>query len=79
MYNLAISLTLAENRHLQGEKLIPLIRDYDTKEVSVSPVMIIDGENMASIRTTIHDMLDTFIDQMIESGEFSEFDEEEEE
>jgi len=78
MYNLAISFTLAENRHLQGEKLVPLIRDDETKEVSVSPVIIVDGENMASIRTTLHDMLDTFIDQMIDSGEFSEFDEEEE-
>ena len=75
MYNLAISLTLTENRRLAGEKLMPLIRDTITSEVSVSPVIIVDAETMSAIRSKLHDLVDDFIDDMVDSGEFSEFDE----
>lgn len=78
MYNLAISLTLTENKTLSGEKIVPLIRDNDTSQVSVSPVIIIDGDTMSDIRFTLHDIIHNFIDDMIESGEFTEFAEEEE-
>ena len=57
---------------------MPLIRDNDTSQVSVSPVIIIDGDTMSDIRFTLHDIIHNFIDDMIESGEFTEFAEEEE-
>jgi hypothetical protein len=79
MYNLAVSLTLTENKRLHGEKLLPLIRDSKTGQVSISPVILVDGETMSSIRSGLHDIVDKFIDDMIESGEFSEFSSEEEE
>lgn len=78
MYNLAIGLTLTENKTLSGEKIVPLIRDNETSHVSVSPVIIVDGDTMSDIRFTLHDIIDNFIDDMIESGEFTEFMEEEE-
>jgi len=79
MYSLAISLTLSENKKLTGEKLVPLIRDRKSGQVSVSPVILIEGETMSSIRSRMHDVVNEFIDDMIETGEFTEFTDDEEE
>jgi predicted nucleic acid-binding protein len=79
MYNLAVSITLTENKKLSGEKLLPLIRDSKTGQVSVSPIILVEAETMSSIRNKLHDLVNEFIDDMIETGEFSEFADEEEE
>ena len=78
MYSLAISLTLAENRKLTGEKLVPLIKDRKSGAASVSPVIIIEGDTLSSIKNKMHDVVNQFMDEMMESEEFSEFEDEEE-
>lgn len=78
MYSLAISLTLAENRKLTGEKLVPLVKDRKTGQASVSPIIIIEGDTLRSIRNKMHDIVNEFMDEMEESEEFSGFEDEEE-
>lgn len=76
MYSLAISLTLTENKNLDGENLVPPVRDNTASEVSISPVIMVDGNDMPFVRATLHNLIDDFINDMIESGELSEFMEE---
>ena len=78
MYSLAISLTLAENRKLTGEKLVPLVKDRKTGQASISPIIIIEGDTLRSIRNKMHDIVNEFMDEMEESEEFSEFEDGEE-